>query len=72
MKSDITGDTIYSGPLIKLSKDMDAQHALEYVEEVFEHIIDNRYSSEPETDRIQFYDELLVKVNEIINEYVSV
>ncbi|MCK4566320.1 MAG: hypothetical protein KAU48_03330, partial [Candidatus Thorarchaeota archaeon] len=71
VKSDITGDTIYSGPLIKLSKDMDTQHALEYVEEVFEHIIDNRYSSEPEINRIQFYDELLVKVKELIGEYVS-
>ncbi|MHA1864459.1 MAG: hypothetical protein ACTSWA_11875 [Candidatus Thorarchaeota archaeon] len=71
VKSDITGDTIYSGPLIKLSKDMDTQYALEYVEEVFEHIIDNRYSSELVINRIRFYDELLVKVNEIITEYVS-
>lgn len=72
VKSDITGDTVYSGPLVKLSKDMDAQLALEYVEEVFENIIDNRYSSESKNNRIQFYDELLVKVNEIIIEYVSV
>ena len=46
--------------------------ALEYVEGVFESIINSRYSSEPETNRIQSYDELLVKVNEIITDYISV
>ncbi|MHA1863230.1 MAG: hypothetical protein ACTSWA_05625 [Candidatus Thorarchaeota archaeon] len=72
VKSDITGDTVYSGPLVNLSKNMDAQDALEYIETVFENILDNRYSSEPDINRIRFYDELLVKVSEIITEYVSV
>jgi len=69
MKSDITGDTVYSGPLLRLSKDMNAQDALEHVEGVLESIIDSRYSSDMEINRIQFYDELLVKVNEMIMEY---
>ena len=71
VKSDITGDSIYYGPLVKLSKGMDTQEALEYVKQVFENILDNRYSFEQNTNRIHFYDELLMKVQEVIMDYTS-
>ena len=65
IQSNITGDMIYSGPLVNLFKGMDIELAMEHVETTIENILENKCSGNA-CERIQSYDELLEKVNEII------
>ena len=70
VKSDITGDMLYFGPLVKLFKGMDVEQAIEHVNEVFAGIVKDRFTSQTENNKIQSYDVLLKKVNELIMEGV--
>ncbi|MHA2322405.1 MAG: hypothetical protein ACXACG_12205 [Candidatus Thorarchaeota archaeon] len=66
IRSDITGDLVYSGPLVRLFTGMNVEQAIEHVDEVFSSIVKDRFTSETECNKIQSYDVLLMKVNEMV------
>jgi hypothetical protein len=66
IRSDITGDSVYSGPLVRLFKGMDVEEAMEHVNEVLVSIVKDRFTSESECNKIQSHDVLLQIVNEIV------
>ncbi len=53
LKSNITRDVIYSGPLVKRVKGVDVEEMLGAVEEILQDIIDRRYSHGRLDERIE-------------------
>ena len=70
IRSSITGDMVYSGPLIRLVNDLDVDQAMEHVDELLTWIAKDRFASDTSISRILSYDIVLQKVNELIIESV--
>jgi hypothetical protein len=66
VKSDITGDLLYSGPLIQMSKKMSYKEMKEQAQDVLNEITENRYGKRCAKNKVKGYDILLSQITNII------
>lgn len=66
LRSNVTGDVVYSAPLVKKGKGVNVEEMLENVEEILQGIIDFRYSERDLQNKVVSPNELFRQLSKIM------